>query len=98
MAPIPTQSIGVVGAQVLGAAYPAQQVRFTEAAQTAGVQTNQNQARAQSSATQASDDKNRAVSEEKRTEGIFADQSLSDDDDRHGSAEQRRKGKLNKVA
>ena len=98
MAPVPTQSLGVIGAQVLGTAYPAQQVRFTEAAQTAGVQTSQNQARAQSSATQASDDKNRAVSEERRTEGIFADQSLSEEDDRHGSDVQPRKGKLNKVA
>jgi hypothetical protein len=98
MAPVPTQSIGVASAQVLGTAHPAQQIRFTEAAQAAGVQTNQNQARAQSSATRASDDKNRAVSEQKRTEGIFADQSLSDEDDRHGSPEQPRKGKLNKVA
>lgn len=98
MAAVPTQSIGVVGAQVLGTAHPAQQVRFTEAAQTAGMQTTHNQARAQSSATRTSTDKNRAVSEEKRTEGIFADQSLSDEDDRHGSAEQPKKGKLNKVA
>jgi len=98
MAAIPTQSIAVIGAQVMGAVYPAQQVRSTEAAQAAGVQSNQMQARANSSATQAKADKNRAVAEEKRTEGIFADQSLSDEDDKHGSDQQPRKGKLNKVA
>lgn len=98
MAPIPTQSIGVVGAQVVGTAYPAQQIRSSEAAQTAGIQTSQNQARAQSSATQATADKDRAVGEEKRTEGIFADQSVSDEEDKHGSDQQTRKGKLNKVA
>ena len=98
MAPIPTQSIGVVGAQTVGQTFPAQLVRATEAAQTAGVQTSQNQARAQSSATQARDDKKRAVAEEKRTEGIFADQSLSEEDDKHGSEQQQRQGKLNKVA
>ncbi len=98
MAPVPTQSIAVVSGQVLGTAYPAQGVRFSEAAQAAGVQTAQNQQRAQGSATQARDDKSRTVSEEKRTEGIFADQSLSDEDDRHGADQQPRGGKLNKVA
>jgi hypothetical protein len=98
MAPIPTQSIAVIGAQVMGTTYPAQQVRSTEAAQAAGIQTNQMQARANSSATQARSDKNRAIAEEKRTEGVFADQSLSEEDDKHGSEQQPRQGKLNKVA
>jgi hypothetical protein len=98
MAPIPTQSIAVIGAQVIGPAYPAQAVRSTEASLAAGIQTSQNQARAQSSATQAKSDKNRAVSEEKRTEGVFADQSLNDEDDKHGAPLQNRGGKLNRVA
>jgi len=98
MAPIPTQSIAVIGAQVIGPAYPAQAVRSAEASQTAGIQTSQNQARAQSSATQAQNDKTRAVGEQKRTEGIFADQSLNEDDDKHGAPIQNRGGKLNRVA
>ncbi len=97
MAPTSTQSIAVLGAQVIAAGFPAQQTRSTEAAQAAGVQNSQNQARAQASATQTRDDKTRAIQSEKRTEGIFADQSLSDEDDKHGSEQQPKQGKLNKV-
>ena len=38
------------------------------------------------------------MSEEKRTEGVFADQSLNDEDDKHGAPLQNRGGKLNRVA
>ncbi|MEY4668275.1 MAG: hypothetical protein RL518_974 [Pseudomonadota bacterium] len=74
-----TQSIGVVGAQVLNSQFAANQVRATEVAQQAGIQARDNKARASQSATKVStNDKERSIDQEGRVEGAFADQEIND--------------------
>ena len=74
-----TQSIGVVGAQVLNSQFAANQVRATEVAQQAGIQARDNKARASQSATTASaNDKERSIDQDGRVEGAFADQEIND--------------------
>lgn len=74
-----TQSIGVVGAQVLNSQFAANQVRATQVAQQARVQARDNKARASQSATTVSaNDKERSIDQEGRVEGAFADQEIND--------------------
>ena len=74
-----TQSIGVVGAQVLNSQFAANQVRATQVAQQAGVHARDNKARASQSATTVSaNDKERSIDQEGRVEGAFADQEIND--------------------
>lgn len=74
-----TQSIGVVGAQVLNSQFAANQVRATQVAQQAGVQARDNKARASQSATKVStNDKERSIDQDGRVEGAFADQEIND--------------------
>ena len=74
-----TQSIGVIGAQVLNSQFAANQVRATQGAQQAGVQARENKARASQSATTVSaNDKERSIDQDGRVEGAFADQEIND--------------------
>ena len=74
-----TQSIGVVGAQVLNSQFAANQVRATQVAQQAGIQARDNKARASQSATTVStNDKERSIDQDGRVEGAFADQEIND--------------------
>jgi len=74
-----TQSIGVIGGQVLNSQFAANQVRATQVAQQAGVQARDNKARASQSATTVSvRDKDRSIDQEGRVEGAFGDQEINE--------------------
>ncbi len=74
-----TQSMGVVGAQLLNSQFAANQVRATEVAQQAGIQARDNKSRASQSATKVStNDKERSIDQDGRVEGAFADQEIND--------------------
>lgn len=86
------QSIGVAGSLLASAQQNGPTARASQAGAQAGLQTAQNQLRASASATEVKSGKERSIQTEKRPEGVFHDESESDQNQEPDNPQKPRSG------
>jgi hypothetical protein len=92
------QSIGVAGGMLVGAQHASATTRSAKAGAEAALRPNQNQVRAVASATEVKPAKERSVQAEKRAEGVFSDESSSEEGAASAEGSPRAHSGLNRVA
>ena len=86
------QSIGVAGGLLASAQQNGPAARSSQAGAQAGLQAAQNQLRATASATEAKSGKERSIQAEKRPEGVFSDESESNENQERDNLQKPRSG------